>query len=78
MLHAGDTTQRRRQRGEPTELGHLIGDLLSPPIVSVGALSVDHFVSSGERAVLAAFLNSLLVAPTFAHRRDGVSFDVGQ
>jgi hypothetical protein len=66
----------RLSAGEPAQLGHLIHDLLTPPMASVGALEVDGFVSSTQRATLAA-LNSLLVAPSFANWREGVSLDVG-
>src|SRR5690606_41970537 len=43
-----------------------------------GALSIDAFVALGQRAALAASLNSLLVAPSFECWREGTSLDVGR
>jgi hypothetical protein len=68
---------RRLSAGQASDLGALIADLLAPPIDSIGALPVDGFVSSKERSNLAASLNALLVAPTFANWREGTSLDVG-
>ncbi len=69
--------ERRLSAGQHADLGSLIQDLLSPPLESVGALSIDSFVSSTQRATLAAALNALLVAPTFASWREGADLDVG-
>jgi len=69
--------ERRLSAGQAADLGGLIQDLLTPPIESVGALSVDAFVSSAQRAALAAALNALLVSPTFASWREGADLDVG-
>lgn len=67
----------RLSAGRSAELGALIADLLDPPLASIGALPVDAFVSARERSNLAASLNALLVAPTFANWREGASLDVG-
>lgn len=70
-------SERRLSAGQPADLGSLIKDLLEPPIEAVGALPIDGFVSAAQRATLAAALNALLVAPTFASWREGADLDVG-
>ncbi len=69
--------QRRLASRQPANLAALIRDLLEPPLAEVGALPIDGFVTSAQRAALAAALNALLVAPTFSSWREGTSLDVG-
>lgn len=69
--------QRRLSSKQPADIAALIHDLLEPPLVEVGALPIDAFVSMAQRGALAAALNSLLVAPSFESWRTGVSLDVG-
>ena len=70
--------ERRLAAGQTAELGALMQDVLEPPIGQIGALSVDAFMKKTERRNLAAALNSLLAAPTFAGWRQGVTLDVGE
>ncbi len=69
--------QRRLASRQAADIAALIHDLLEPPLAEVGALPMDAFVSSAQRAALAASLNALLVAPTFSSWREGTSLDVG-
>lgn len=69
--------ERRLMAKEPSDLASLLGDVLNPPITTVGALEVDAFVSEGERRSLAAALNALLASPSFSAWRQGASLDVG-
>ncbi|MBX7196404.1 MAG: DUF853 family protein [Sandaracinaceae bacterium] len=68
--------ERRLASGQSAELGALVSDVLEPPITELGALPLDAFVSPGDRASLAAALNTLLASPTFATWRQGASLDV--
>ncbi|MEO6601364.1 MAG: helicase HerA-like domain-containing protein [Polyangiaceae bacterium] len=70
--------ERRLLAGESAEIGALMRDVLEPPIEEIGALSVNEFLKKGERRNLAAALNSLLAAPTFAQWRQGATLDVGE
>jgi DNA helicase HerA-like ATPase len=69
--------EHRIRRGVECTLEGLLRDLADPPIESVGALSVDEFVSRDERRSLAASLNALLASPSFAVWREGSALDVG-
>jgi hypothetical protein len=69
--------ERRLAAGQTAELGALMQDVLEPPIDEIGALSVDAFMKKAERKSLAAALNSLLAAPSFASWRQGTTLDVG-
>ncbi len=69
--------ERRLREGAPSDLGALLEDVLHPPIDSVGALSMDRFISKKKRGELAASLNTLLASPTFASWREGSALDVG-
>lgn len=60
------------------ELGALMQDVLEPPITEIGALPVNGFMKKTERKSLAAALNSLLAAPSFASWRQGTTLDVGE
>ncbi|MEI9948721.1 MAG: helicase HerA-like domain-containing protein [Pseudomonadota bacterium] len=70
--------ERRLTAGQTAELGALMQDVLEPPISEIGALSVDGFMKKTERKSLAAALNSLLAAPTFAGWRQGATLDIGE
>jgi len=70
--------ERRLAAGQTADLGALMEDLLDPPISEIGALSVDSFMKKSERKSLAAALNSLLAAPSFASWRQGTTLDVGE
>ena len=68
--------ERRLAAGQSAELGALMEDVLDPPISEIGALSVDEFMKKSERKALAAALNSLLAAPSFASWRQGTTLDI--
>lgn len=70
--------ERRLAAGQTAELGALMEDVLEPPITEIGALSVNAFMKKAERRNLAAALNSLLAAPTFASWRQGATLDIGE
>src|SRR5450432_2782271 len=70
--------ERRLATGQTAELGALMQDVLEPPITEIGALSVNAFMKKAERTNLAAALNSLLAAPTFASWRQGATLDIGE
>jgi len=70
--------ERRLAAGQTADLGGLMEDVLEPPIDEIGALSVDSFMKKSERKALAAALNSLLAAPSFASWRQGTTLDVGE
>jgi len=70
--------ERRLLAGQSAELGALMQDVLEPPITQIGALSVNAFMKKNERKNLAAALNSLLAAPSFASWRQGITLDVGE
>jgi hypothetical protein len=65
------------QKGEPADLGVLLADLATPPLERVGAQSVEEFMDAGDRSALAAALNTLLAAPSFANWRTGASLNPG-
>lgn len=70
--------ERRFVAGEEVDLATLMADVREPPIAEVGALSIDQFLKKGDRASLAAGLNTLLASPTFASWRQGTALDVGE
>jgi Bacterial protein of unknown function (DUF853) len=69
--------ERRLTAGEHAELGALLDEVVEPPIADIGALPVDAFMPKAERRALAAALNTLLAAPSFASWRSGCELDVG-
>ncbi|MFO0554337.1 MAG: helicase HerA-like domain-containing protein [Polyangiaceae bacterium] len=69
--------ERRLVRGEPADIGALLPEITSPPMASIGALSMDAFMSKRARNELAASLNTLLASPSFASWRQGATLDVG-
>jgi hypothetical protein len=56
----------------------VIRDLLEPPIESVGALPLESYASSKQRAELAAALNTLLASPSFKSWRQGAPLDIAE
>jgi hypothetical protein len=69
--------EARLAAGQTAEIGALLADVVEPPFSSIGALSVDEFMSKRARRDLAAALNTLLASPSFASWRQGISLDVG-
>lgn len=70
--------ERRLLAGESAEIGALLPEIIEPPIQSIGALAVDTFMSKKARKDLAAGLNTLLAAPSFASWRKGLTLDVAE
>ena len=70
--------EARLMRGESAELGALMPEILDPPMAEVGALPIDAFMSPRQRADLAADVNTLIAAPTFAAWRVGQDLDVAR
>jgi hypothetical protein len=68
--------ERRLLAGQTADIGELVQDVLEPPIETIGALPLDAFLSQRARSELAANLNTLLAAPSFATWRQGGSLDV--
>ncbi len=69
--------ERRLRAGQTADIGALMPEIVSPPVESIGALAVDEFLSKKARKELAAALNTLLAAPSFASWRHGATLDVG-
>jgi Bacterial protein of unknown function (DUF853) len=67
--------KRRHQAGLPAALEDLLEDIKSPPIERIGAQAVEEFMDEGDRRSLAAGLNTLLAAPSFANWRTGEGLD---
>ncbi len=68
--------ERRLAAGQPADIPSLLADVAAPPITTIGALTVDEFLSKRARKELAASLNNLLAAPMFRSWREGSSLDV--
>ncbi len=68
--------ERRLRAGQPADLPSLLPEVVAPPVTMIGALEVDAFMSKRARKDLAAALNTLLAAPSFASWREGASLDV--
>jgi len=69
--------ERRLRAGNDALLPELIAEVVEPPIVTIGALELDEFISPRARKELAADLNTLLAAPSMESWRTGASLDVG-
>ncbi len=69
--------EARLRAGQPAEIGALLSEIVEPPVATIGALAVDDFLSKRARRELAAALNNLLAAPSFASWRQGATLDVG-
>ncbi len=70
--------EARLRAGQGADIASLLADIVTPPLASIGALSVDQFLSKRARRDLAAALNALLASPSFASWRQGVSLDVAE
>ena len=70
--------ERRLLAGQTADLAALLAEVVDPPVESIGALEVDAFLGKRARRDLAAALNTLLAAPTFASWRQGATLDVGE
>lgn len=68
--------ERRLRAGNDAPLPELIAEVVEPPIVTIGALELDEFISPRARKELAADLNTLLAAPSMESWRTGASLDV--
>jgi len=68
--------ERRLLAGQDADIPALIADVIQPEVESIGALEVEAFMSKKARKDLAAALNNLLAAPSFANWRRGASLDV--
>ena len=68
--------ERRLMSGKDASLSALIPEIVEPPLVAIGALEIDEFVSPRARKELAADLNTLLAAPSLAGWRTGADLDV--
>ncbi len=69
--------ERRLAAGQSADLATLLPKVVAPP-TSIGALGVDAFLPKRARRELAAALNTLLAAPTFASWRKGLTLDIGE
>jgi len=70
--------EKRLLAGQTADIGALLPEIMEPSFSSIGALSVDTFISKKARKDLAAALNSLLGSPTFASWRQGATLDIGE
>jgi hypothetical protein len=70
--------ERRLAAGQSADLATLLPEVVAPPLTSIGALGVDAFLPKRARRELAAALNTLLAAPTFASWRKGLTLDIGE
>jgi hypothetical protein len=68
--------ERRLRAGVAACVEALLEDVRTPPIDTVGAMSVDEFMPKRERHGLASALNTLLASPTFESWRKGAPLDV--
>jgi hypothetical protein len=67
---------RRLERGEACPLATLLGDLLDPPVATIGAMPFDEFLPASARRELAQGLNALLASPRLAGWLKGAPLDV--
>ncbi len=70
--------ERRMDRDMPCDIGALLQDLVEPPILIVGSLPLDSYITPKARGDLAAALNTLLVSPTFVNWRQGAALRIGE
>lgn len=68
--------ERRLRAGQSAGLAELLGDVLSPPIATIGAMPFDDFFPDRERKALAQELNALLASPKLASWLRGAPLDV--
>ncbi len=69
--------EARLRNGRPADLASLLHDLAEPPVATLGAMTIDEYLSERDRRNLATALNTLLASPTFESWRKGVPLDVG-
>jgi hypothetical protein len=67
---------RRLERGEACPLATLLGDLLDPPVATIGAMPFDEFLPASARRELAQGLNALLASPRLVGWLKGAPLDV--
>ncbi len=70
--------ERRLRANVSTTLEALLPDVLEPPFDSIGALTVEQYMSEKSRASLAADLNTLIASSSLARWRAGQDLDVGR
>ena len=68
--------ERRLLAGHSADIASLLREIVDPPFSSIGALTVNAFMSKRARNDLAAALNGLLASPSFANWRQGATLDV--
>ncbi len=68
--------ERRLREGRPADVAALLEDVRTPPVTTMGAMTVDEFMPPKERGALASALNTLLASPTFESWRMGGPLDV--
>jgi len=70
--------ERAWRAGADLDLPGLIREVQRPPIDRVGALDLETFFPSKDRAALAMALNTLVASPSFAAFADGAPLDAGK
>lgn len=68
--------ERRLRAGQAAGLAVLLGDVMNPPIATIGAMPFDDFFPDRERKALAQDLNALLASPKLASWLRGAPLDV--
>ena len=68
--------ERRLRAGQSADLPSLLPDVIEPPVAEIGALPVESYIGSKQRAELAADLNNLIASPLFMRWRQGLDLDV--
>ena len=66
----------RHKKNQPCRLLDLVIAVQEPPFKHIGAMPLDEVMGKAARKTLAAHLNNVLVAPSFAHWREGVALDL--
>ncbi len=69
--------EARLRAGRSADLASLLQDLADPPVATMGAMSLDEYLTERERRSLATALNTLLASPTFESWRKGTPLDIG-
>jgi hypothetical protein len=70
--------ERAWRAGADLDLPGLIREVQRPPIDRVGALDLETFFPSKDRAALAMALNTLVASPSFAAFAEGAPLDAGK
>ncbi len=66
------------RREQALDLAGLLGNLVDPPMDSLGALSLESFYPRDDRMKLVMALNTLLASPAFTAWTEGVPMDMGR